>query len=93
MFQKLFMDMAVKMAPVIAEIVAKQVVALMPVIVAAASKAIGDQLKSALPVGFGLPDVPDIAETVRQQVNKIPGLDIPVLSDLFDLSEMFGMKD
>jgi hypothetical protein len=63
--------------------------ALLPIIVAAATKTVTEQVLTHLPdVDLpNLPSVPDLAEKVRQTVNQIPEIDIPILSDVFDLSE------
>lgn len=66
-------------------ILVKELSALFPVIAAAVAKAIAEQLKSQLPDLHV--SLPDLAETVRNEVNKIPDIDIPILSDIFDLTE------
>jgi hypothetical protein len=73
---------AAKLIEELAPILVKQLSALLPVIVAAATKAITDQLR--LKVDQGLPE---LVENIRTHVNQIPDIDIPVLSDVFDLTE------
>jgi hypothetical protein len=74
-------------------ILAKSLLALMPVIAAAVAKAITEQLKAVVPglSGAGALSLPDLAEKIRNEVNRIPDIDIPVISDIFDLSEF--LKD
>lgn len=88
--QKLLIEMAVRIAPIVAE----KLSALLPVVVAAAMKAFGEGVLSVLPgVALSeLPALPELAETVRRSVNQIPDIDIPVVSDIFDLTEWLKSK-
>jgi hypothetical protein len=94
-----------KLAPQIAEMLAglgkqllEKIVALLPVIVAAGTKALGEQLRAALP---GLPLVsavalPDLVEKIRSDASDVlpDDVDIPIISDLgerllgFDLTDL-----
>lgn len=76
--------------PVVAPYVAKQLSALVPVIVAAA---IDTLIKRVPLIGGDLPNLGDLAEDVRKTVNLIPDIDIPVLSDIFDLSEWLKSRE
>lgn len=69
----------------IAPVVAKQLSALLPVIVAAVVDALLKKLPT--PEDFVPPPITDLVEDVRHTVNQLPDIDIPVLSDIFDLSE------
>ncbi|WP_229482117.1 hypothetical protein [Mycolicibacterium mageritense] len=70
--------------PALLDAVEKRLMALLPIIVAAAVKAVADQVRKDVPV---VGNVLDIAEQVRVDVNRIPDIDIPGLSDRFDLTE------
>lgn len=64
--------------------------ALLPLVAAAVAKAAVEQVIEHIPGINLLPgglDVQSIAETVRTDLNKIPDIDIPVLSDIFDLTD------
>ena len=84
--QRLMLAMAVK----IGEQVATKLTALLPLIVAAAV----DALVKRVPVigDAELPTVEELVTDVRETVNQIPDIDIPVLSDLFDLTEFLKGK-
>lgn len=81
--------------PVVAEYVApyvaRQLSALLPVIVAAAVDALAKRVEGV--ADSLLTPVPELAEEVREAVNQIPDIDIPVLSDIFDLSEWLKKKE
>lgn len=79
----------IKLASLIAPIIAQKLMAVLPVIAAAIAKAVMDQVISRIPVLGDLPalDLPQVADQVRDTVNQLPDIDIPVLSDIFDLSE------
>lgn len=96
-----------KLAPVItakieeyAPIIAEKLMALLPVIVATATKAVTDQFSDVFAkILEADPDIPvvsdvfDLSETIRGNVNQsIPDIDIPVLSDIFDLTELFNQR-
>lgn len=70
-----------------ANAIESRVKALLPLIAAAAAKALADQLAEHIPSIPVVGDVLDIAEKVRADVNLIPDIDIPGLSDVFDLTE------
>ena len=74
---------AMAQVPPIIDAVEARVKALLPLLAAAAAKALAEQLDNIPIVG----DVLDIAEKVRADVNKIPDIDIPGLSEHFDLTE------
>jgi hypothetical protein len=88
--QKLMLEMT--------KIVSEKLTALLPVIIGAATKAFGDVIAKALKDAIphieipAIPAVPDIIEAVREDINKIPDIDIPVLSDIFDLTEWLKGK-
>ena len=69
-----------KVLPVLVE----KLSALLPLIVAAATKAVADEVFAKLPHldVADLPSLPDLTETVREAVNQIPEINIPGLGDL-----------
>lgn len=79
---------AVKIAEKLIPIVAEKLMALLPLIAAAVAKAVADQVLSRIPdIDLDLPGLPELADTVRNDLNRLPDVDIPVLSDIFDLTE------
>ncbi|AVO21633.1 hypothetical protein I5I01_gp27 [Mycobacterium phage MooMoo] len=74
---------AMAQVPGLLDAVEHRIKALLPILAAAAAKALADQLEDVPVVGTVL----DIAEKVREDVNQIPDIDIPVLSEVFDLTE------
>jgi hypothetical protein len=87
MLDSLTDKLVAKLVAVLVPILVEKVSALLPLVAAAAARAVADQLKVHLPDLGQLPQLPDLAEKVRQQINLIPDVDVPVLSALFDLSE------
>ncbi|AAN02004.1 hypothetical protein SEA_NIEBRUSAYLOR_68 [Mycobacterium phage NiebruSaylor] len=79
--------LALEVAQRIGTVVADRLTALLPVIVTATVKAIEDSLRSALPGKLDLPDTATLVEQVRGLVNQLPDVDVPVVSDIFDLTE------
>ncbi|AAN07952.1 hypothetical protein AVANI_34 [Mycobacterium phage Avani] len=64
-----------------------RVKALLPLIAAAAAKALADEIAQRIPNVPVVGDVLEVAEKVRTDLNNIPDIDIPGLSDIFDLTE------
>lgn len=99
MLDKLLIALAMKLGP----IVAKQLLALLPVISAAVAKSLMDEIRQLLPNLSGLPggiagsgghiipdiDIGELADKVRTAASDaLPGdIDIPILSDVFDFTE------
>lgn len=77
-------DRAWSKVPALVDALEKRVTALIPLVAAAAVKAMADQIRTDVPL---VGNVLDIAEKVRADVNLIPDIDIPGLSDVFDLTE------
>ncbi|AVP42724.1 hypothetical protein SEA_SCHOOLBUS_69 [Mycobacterium phage SchoolBus] len=75
--------LALEVAQRIGTVVADRLTALLPVIVTATVKAIED----SLPGKLDLPDTATLVEQVRGLVNQLPDVDVPVVSDIFDLTE------
>jgi hypothetical protein len=84
----LITKIALALAPLLAEQIAKQLAPLVPLVATAVGKAILDALKGSLP---NLPDlgVEDLAKNAVKVVSDIDP-DIPYLSDIFDLSDFVG---
>ena len=79
---------AMDRVPPIVDAVEKRVQALLPLLVAMAAKAFAEQIE--LMIRANVPfagDVMDIAERARTELNQIPDIDIPGLSEHFDLTE------
>jgi hypothetical protein len=90
MLEKFLISLAEKMAPIIAE----KLLALLPVIAAAVAKAVADEIVKHLPLDIpGIPDLAALADQVRDNINgSIHDIDIPILSDIFDLTDFFRGK-
>jgi hypothetical protein len=89
MLEKFVMILAAKIAPIIVE----KLLALLPVIAAAVAKAVTDEFVKHLPALDipGIPDIATLADQVRENINvSIHDIDIPILSDIFDLTEFFN---
>lgn len=80
-------DQAFQEAEKLMEAGLARVQAMLPLLAAAAAKALVDQLAEHLDDIPVVGDVTKIAEEVRDQLNNIPDIDIPILSDVFDLTE------
>lgn len=80
-------DRAMSNVPAIIDAVEKRVQALLPLLAAAAAKALADQIARHLPELPIVGDVLEVAEQVRGSLNSIPDIDIPGLSEHFDLTE------
>lgn len=89
---------AMSKVPGIIELVEKRVQALLPVLAAAAAKAVVDKFPDLIkgilerdPDISGISDVFDLSETIRRGVNGgIPDIDIPGISDIVDLTELLN---
>jgi hypothetical protein len=82
MLESLAVKLAEKLVPILVPIIVEKLSALLPVIAATIAKTVMDQFQQPLP-DLQIPHIADLAENVRQQVNMIPEIDIPVLSDMF----------
>ncbi|AWH14430.1 hypothetical protein HWB60_gp029 [Mycobacterium phage TChen] len=80
-------DKAMGQVPVIIDALEKKLLAMLPLLAAAAAKAIVDEIAEHIPAVPMVGDVMDIADKVRKDLNDIPDIDIPILSDIFDLTE------
>lgn len=78
-----------KLAAMLAPLIAEKIMAILPVIIAAAAKVVVDQIFSRFPSLEDIPgvDMPLVAEQIRETVNQLPDIDIPIVSEVFDLSE------
>lgn len=99
MLDKILIALAAKLGPIIA----KQLLALLPVISAAVAKALMDEVRQLLPNLSGLPgsivgsgghiipdiDIGELAEKVRTAASDaLPGdIDLPFISEVFDATE------
>jgi hypothetical protein len=70
-----------------APIIAERLLTLLPIVVASATKAVFDRIPQ---LELHDIDLSDLINIVRDDMNQIPDIDIPILSDRFDLTEMFN---
>jgi len=90
MIEKLLIKLAVALAPVLAPLLLEKLVAIVPVLVAAATKSLGEEFRDvinrAIP-DVKMPDLGSIDDVAGKIVRQIPDIDIPGISDKFDLTE------
>lgn len=79
---------AMDRVPPIVDAVEKRVQALLPLLVASAVKAFAEHVERMIRENVPFAgDVLEIAEKARTELNQIPDIDIPGLSEHFDLTE------
>lgn len=76
---------AMDRVPPIVDAVEARIRALLPLLAATVVKAAFDRLEQDMPI---VGNIMDIAEDARGQLNQIPEIDIPGISEHFDLTEM-----
>lgn len=91
--EKFLTSIAKALAPIVAPIIAEKLMAVLPLIAAAVAKAVVDEIAKHVPDIPVLGDLMGVAEKVRENINvSVPDIDIPILSDIFDLTEWFNKK-